>query len=128
VQATRHPSCGQGELIRPGTPASRRCGELRLRYGRLLRIGIGRWSWTGINGATATLWDWLHLLLLPTVVVPLLMPMATSRVDFVRPPRAPGDAADDAQDVDDGEDATPPPTVPEQDVSLGPESRRSASG
>jgi hypothetical protein len=23
------------------------------------------WPWTGINGATATLWDWLHLLLLP---------------------------------------------------------------
>src|SRR5690348_8313877 len=23
------------------------------------------WSWTGINGQTATLWDWLHLLLLP---------------------------------------------------------------
>jgi len=25
------------------------------------------WSWTGINGSTATLWDWLHLLLLPLV-------------------------------------------------------------
>jgi hypothetical protein len=24
-----------------------------------------RWPWTGINGHTATLWDWLHLLLLP---------------------------------------------------------------
>ena len=23
------------------------------------------WPWTGINGASATLWDWLHLLLLP---------------------------------------------------------------
>src|SRR5579884_4099405 len=23
------------------------------------------WSWTGISGRTATLWDWLHLLLLP---------------------------------------------------------------
>lgn len=23
------------------------------------------WPWTGITGATATLWDWLHLLLLP---------------------------------------------------------------
>jgi hypothetical protein len=28
----------------------------------------GHWSWTGINGGTATLWDWLHLLLLPVVV------------------------------------------------------------
>jgi uncharacterized membrane protein len=26
-----------------------------------------RWSWTGINGETATLWDWLNLLLLPLV-------------------------------------------------------------
>jgi MFS family permease len=26
-----------------------------------------RWSWTGINGGSATLWDWLNLLLLPLV-------------------------------------------------------------
>lgn len=26
------------------------------------------WPWTGINGGTATLWDWLHLLLLPLAV------------------------------------------------------------
>ncbi len=26
------------------------------------------WSWLGINGHTATLWDWLHLLLLPMAV------------------------------------------------------------
>jgi hypothetical protein len=25
------------------------------------------WPWTGINGGTATMWDWLHLLLLPLV-------------------------------------------------------------
>lgn len=30
-----------------------------------------RWPWTGINGGTATLWDWLHLLLLPLAVVVL---------------------------------------------------------
>jgi hypothetical protein len=29
------------------------------------------WSWTGINGGTATLWDWLHLLLLPVAVAVL---------------------------------------------------------
>jgi hypothetical protein len=31
------------------------------------------WSWTGINGRTATLWDWLNLLLLPAAfaVVPI---------------------------------------------------------
>ena len=42
------------------------------------------WSWTGINGQTATLWDWLHLLLLPLLVplvlVPALTPMAVGRV------------------------------------------------
>jgi hypothetical protein len=31
------------------------------------------WSWTGINGHTATLWDWLHLLLLPFAAV--LLPL-----------------------------------------------------
>ncbi len=30
-----------------------------------------RWPWTGINGHTATLWDWLHLLLLPVAVAVL---------------------------------------------------------
>lgn len=29
------------------------------------------WPWTGIDGATATLWDWLHLLLLPLAVAVL---------------------------------------------------------
>jgi hypothetical protein len=36
--------------------------------------GYGKhWRWVGVNGATATLWDWLHLLLLPVaaVVLPL---------------------------------------------------------
>lgn len=33
------------------------------------------WSWTGINGHTATLWDWLHLLLLPAAfaLLPILL-------------------------------------------------------
>jgi hypothetical protein len=29
------------------------------------------WSWTGINGHTATLWDWVNLLLLPITVAAL---------------------------------------------------------
>ena len=34
--------------------------------------GYGRhWSWVGVNGHTATLWDWLHLLLLPITAVAL---------------------------------------------------------
>ena len=40
--------------------------------------GYGRhWSWTGINGHTATLWDWLHLLLLPIAVA--VLPLWLSR-------------------------------------------------
>jgi putative effector of murein hydrolase LrgA (UPF0299 family) len=81
---------------------------------------LGHWHWTGFTGNT--LWDWLHLLLLPlllpTLVVPLMMPMATSRLDLVRPARAPAEAADDVQ----------PPTAPEEGVSPDPESRRSAAG
>ncbi len=37
----------------------------------------GRMSWTGINGHTATLWDWLHLLLLPAAFG--LLPLTLSR-------------------------------------------------
>jgi putative effector of murein hydrolase LrgA (UPF0299 family) len=42
------------------------------------------WSWTGINGHTATLWDWLHLLLLPIAValLPLWM-RRNARVDRI---------------------------------------------
>jgi hypothetical protein len=43
---------------------------------------VGNWSWTGFRGNT--LWDWLHLLLLPlllpTVIVPALVPVASSRL------------------------------------------------
>lgn len=54
---------------------------------------VGNWSWTGFRGNT--LWDWLHLLLLPlllpTVVVPALMPIAAARmvvVEKTEPPKA----------------------------------------
>lgn len=72
--------------------------ELRMRWefrrsmvaivGIVVFIGIviggylGHWSWTGFRGNT--LWDWLHLLLLPlllpTLVVPALRPVASSRM------------------------------------------------
>jgi putative effector of murein hydrolase LrgA (UPF0299 family) len=42
--------------------------------------GYGRrWPWTGINGSTATLWDWLHLLLLPAAfgLLPVLISART---------------------------------------------------
>ncbi|MGZ4299701.1 MAG: hypothetical protein ACXVVK_21915 [Solirubrobacteraceae bacterium] len=36
--------------------------------------GYGRhWRWIGVNGATATLWDWLHLVLLPLAAVVLAL-------------------------------------------------------
>jgi hypothetical protein len=36
-----------------------------------------RWPWTGINGGTATLWDWLHLLMLPLAFVVLPVWLST---------------------------------------------------
>ncbi len=51
---------------------------------------VGDWSWTGFRGNT--LWDWLHLmllpLLLPTVIVPALVPIASSRLIVVEEPEA----------------------------------------
>jgi hypothetical protein len=44
---------------------------------------IEHWAWTGINGHTATLWDWLHLLLLPVVVG--FLPIWLSRRTRVTP-------------------------------------------
>ena len=57
---------------------------------------VQHWRWTGINGQTATLWDWLHLLLppllVPTVVVPALRPIAMSGVRFVGDDEGPAEA------------------------------------
>jgi hypothetical protein len=39
------------------------------------------WSWAGINGHTARLWDWLHLLLLPFVLA--FLPIWLSRTTRV---------------------------------------------
>ena len=40
--------------------------------------GYGRhWSWTGINPKSATLWDWLNLLMLPIAVA--ILPLWVSR-------------------------------------------------
>jgi hypothetical protein len=41
------------------------------------------WPWTGINGRTATLWDWLHLLLLPVAFG--LLPVIVNRSARMRP-------------------------------------------
>jgi hypothetical protein len=46
---------------------------------------IGKWTWTGFTGNT--LWNWLSLLLLPlllpTVILPALKPIATARVVYL---------------------------------------------
>jgi hypothetical protein len=45
------------------------------------------WPWTGIDGKTATLWDWLHLLLLPIAV--MIVPIwARQRKDLGVPHKA----------------------------------------
>jgi hypothetical protein len=47
------------------------------------------WPWTGIDGKTATLWDWLHLLLLPIAV--MIVPIwARQRKDLGVPHKAAG--------------------------------------
>jgi hypothetical protein len=52
--------------------SSRRVGTLALLFAGFALVlwgGYGQhWRWTGISGRTATLWDWLHLLLLPVAV------------------------------------------------------------
>ncbi len=54
----------QGSRIRAGTIAVAAGAAVLVLWGGYAR----HWSWTGINGHTATLWDWLHLLLLPVAV------------------------------------------------------------
>jgi hypothetical protein len=59
------------------TPARRRrVGGLRLiAVAAVAAVLVGgyqeHWSWTGISGKTATLWDWISLLLLPVTVATL---------------------------------------------------------
>ncbi len=54
----------------------RRIGTLRLvAAAAVAAVLVGgyqeHWSWTGISGKTATLWDWISLLLLPITVATL---------------------------------------------------------
>jgi uncharacterized membrane protein len=55
-----------------GAPVSRKAGWIAgatLAAAVVLWGGYSHhWPWTGINGRTATLWDWLHLLALPFAV------------------------------------------------------------
>jgi hypothetical protein len=69
-----------------GTRESARASRARTRgltagavlFAVVLWGGYSRhWSWTGINGHTATLWDWLHLLMLPIAFA--ILPIWLSR-------------------------------------------------
>ncbi len=57
---------------------------------------LGHWRWTGFTGNT--LWDWMHLLLLPLllpiVVVPALVPMAKARMTAIEIEQAAEQAAE----------------------------------
>jgi hypothetical protein len=67
-------------------PSQQTTPGLRGRVAVVLLVGLavvayggygGHWAWTGINGHTATLWDWLHLVLLPMAVA--MLPLWLSR-------------------------------------------------
>ncbi len=79
---------------------------------------VGDWRWTGFRGNT--LWDWLHLfllpLLLPTVVVPALRPMARAGVEAADPPEPGVEAADRPGAARDPADGAQVVVRPEQDV------------
>lgn len=66
----------EGELPsgRPGDANASRSRGRQIVLGAVAGLGLSivvwggyshHWPWTGINGGTATLWDWLHLLMLP---------------------------------------------------------------
>ena len=71
-----------------GTPSSLAAGAA-VFLGLVLAGYLAKWRWTGFTGNTV--WDWLHLLLLPllvpVVIVPALRPMALARLGVT--PEAP---------------------------------------
>ncbi|MGH2889479.1 MAG: hypothetical protein ACRDNJ_07610, partial [Solirubrobacteraceae bacterium] len=73
LQADREPPAGAGSGEVRGAVRSRARSGLLAAGAVLLALVLWggcshHWPWTGINGGTATLWDWLHLLLLPVAV------------------------------------------------------------
>ncbi len=75
-------------------------------FGLLVLAGyLVPWSWTGFTGNT--LWDWLHLLLLPLlipiVLVPTLVPMARARMVAVESEAAPAEEPEAGEEFEAGE-------------------------
>jgi hypothetical protein len=100
VEESRAPSdpAGEASQTAPQAPSDTEAAgaKARLRRQTVLAAAGGlalaivlwggyshRWSWTGINGSTATLWDWLNLLLLPLVFA--VLPVWFSRSTRVHP-------------------------------------------
>jgi hypothetical protein len=78
---------------------------------------LAHWAWTGFTGNT--LWDWMHLLLLPLLlpilVVPMVVPMAKARVAPVEPGARESAAGDPATPAVDPEEPAGDPVPPEGD-------------
>jgi hypothetical protein len=78
---------------------------------------LGKWTWTGFTGNT--LWNWMNLLflplLLPTVILPALKPIATGRVVYLdedgNPIKPEVSDVDPPSDVDRPSDADRPSNV-----------------
>jgi hypothetical protein len=71
----------EGRVERPRRTASMRSSTavaVVAAFAIVMWGGYGRhWSWTGINPKSATLWDWLNLLMLPIAVA--ILPLWVSR-------------------------------------------------
>jgi hypothetical protein len=88
------PTCGLLASRMEGERFSGRTGDMDASRSRGRQIALGavavlafaivlwggyrhHWPWTGLNGRTATLWDWLHLLMLPLAVAVLPVWLST---------------------------------------------------
>src|ERR1700729_2469190 len=85
-----------GSTAGVGEPSANRASARQIALGAVGGLALAivlwggyshHWPWTGINGGTATLWDWMNPLLLPlllpTVILPALKPIATGRVVYL---------------------------------------------
>jgi hypothetical protein len=84
TRTVREPASGE-DAARVGAPVRvALIAGVAMALAIVLWGGYGRhWSWTGINGSTATLWDWLHLLLLPIAFG--MLPIWLSRGTRLKP-------------------------------------------
>jgi hypothetical protein len=88
---------------------------------------VGNWSWTGFRGNT--LWDWLHLLLLPlllpTVIVPRLAPRMKATLIVVEE-EEPAPTLSEAVPIDDRRSRPDALSVKEKPAQAGPAQSQSS--